>query len=138
MKLIDIRREEFERKVYPIAQEYLDVNIYNDEYRKSMLHWDMCKMLCTYITHKVEYDRYEDAGLHLYVHDETQQLTDYLNETIGLPVCVGRNQPEVSNKELDAFTKLFITKLFNLVDSLTYVENKATELVAPTRRGKCD
>lgn len=78
-------REDVASEIEGLALQYIEAILYFENYEKGNLHWRMAELLCTYVTGK-PYDQYEAAGLLLYLHDKTQEVTDCLDEKIGFHI----------------------------------------------------
>ena len=133
-------REERALEIKEIAVRYIEAILSFQDYEKGNLHWKFSEPLCAYVKGR-PYDKYEDAGLLLFLHNQTQQITGWLDDKIGFKVeNKFRKRPrheieEYANKLTLELCK-FVLTLFPRPDVVTAFkdkEPKPTKLNAPVR-----
>lgn len=81
--------EIYKEKLQPIAQAYIEANIYENGWVKSQKHFEMCTPLCEYLTGE-PYEKIAHSGLRLKLHNITDQITTRLDTRSG---CRGSDSP---------------------------------------------
>jgi len=131
-------RKDIITEIDELALRYIEAILFFEDYEKGNLHWKFTELLCAYVKGK-PYDEYEDAGLLLFLHTETQQVTDCLDEKIGFQLEdkfreMPRHKLEEYANKLTFELCNFVLTLFPNLDVVTAFkdkEPKPTILKAP-------
>ena len=139
MKTKDFR-DEVRDKMKPIAMRYIDTIIYCRGFEKSDVHWEMMESACSFAK-GTPYETDEDMGLHMFLHDKSQEITSHLDETIGF--SLGNSFGENSKHDIEALGVKLVNELCKLVltlfpdhdsySSFKAKEPKPTKLETPPR-----
>lgn len=136
-ELVDWRRV-LKTKIKVDAVMYIDTVLFGCGYEKGRAHWDMIEHLCEYTTGATFED---DSSLYLYLHTESQKITDNLDLEIGLQITNTIFQKHTKREINERATKL-TDKLIDMVETMLgendTISNKTkedipTKLMTPVR-----
>ena len=108
-------REGIATEINELAIRYIDAILFFEDYEKGNLHWRFSEFLCAYVKGS-PYDEYGDAGLSMFLHKETQQVTDCLDEKIGFQI--ENKFRERSKQEIEDYADKLTLELCNFVLTL--------------------
>ena len=111
--IISNKYDEIIKKLQPYTESYITSNIFSGEDCKGTAHWEICKLLCEYVTGR-EYG-VSQGSLELFIHKITTPITDHLNITIDLPY----HNNHVLNKQINVkrYARELSICLIDVIDS---------------------
>ena len=102
--------EQIIARLQPISLLYVESNVLNEDYVKGQIHYDLCKILCSFVTGR-HYDHAKDSSLKHRIHKITTDITDSLDVSIGLPVPVGYTPAKIEKTDMPLFASKLSVKL---------------------------
>ena len=109
----DAKVDDFSDRLYKASLKYIYANTDYDGFYKSEAHFDICKLLCEYITGEPYAQKH--GSLKLHIHELSTKITERLNESIGLPVPQGYVEPTIVDAEMPQYASKLALKLIELV-----------------------